>query len=236
MTSECRACAHAPRIHRPARRASSCRPEMAGCQRSHRPRATLAPRGCRRRGAARARHGERSRRRREAVGEQPDILGQEAESRQIGKCAMRWGCSPYLRSSVASRTTPWRPAPSPAASSEGRGTPRDSSSCRAAFGGQESVGASGANVWTANRLDRERREVARIALTRTRACLVSRWFAALRAVRGPKGSGVTSRYALIIASTSSRFACISSGEATDSRFRRIRGSVFEPRTLKCQLS
>ena len=91
-------------------------------------------------------------------------------------------------------------------------------------------------VWTANCLDRERREVARIARTRTRACLVSRWFAALRAVRGPKGSGVTSRYALIIASTSSRFACISSGEATDSRFRRIRGSVFEPRTLKCQLS
>jgi hypothetical protein len=44
-----------------------------------------------------------------------------------------------------------------------------------------------------------------------------------------------SAYPRIIASTSSRFCSISARLAIDSRFSRSSGSVFEPRTLKCQL-
>src|SRR5204863_9747794 len=38
------------------------------------------------------------------------------------------------------------------------------------------------------------------------------------------------------ASTSSRLVSMSSGETSDSRFRRSSGSVFDGRTLKCQSS
>jgi hypothetical protein len=42
--------------------------------------------------------------------------------------------------------------------------------------------------------------------------------------------------ARIRSSTASRFCSMSSGETSDSRFRRSSGSVFDGRTLKCQSS
>jgi hypothetical protein len=49
------------------------------------------------------------------------------------------------------------------------------------------------------------------------------------------GSGESGEcYDRISSSTSSRFCSMSSGDTSDSRLSRSRGSVFDGRTLKCQ--